>query len=1737
MAQADTEMDPNGLHMRSCRELWTILLGRSALRDPTQIKAELDRFGDRFLQGLAYYKPPSPSSANKVKLNKSVHPTLKELGLRISKFLGLDEEQSVQLLLCYLQDDYRGTQASIKLALQEERQSQALMLKIANYYYEERICMLRCVLQLLTYFQDEKHPYRMQFAQCMEMLEQKDMVGKYCKHLEKLCKEDAPTWETHGNLMTERQVSRWFVQCLREQAMLLEVIFLYYAYFAISPKELLSLTRLFKEQGFGLRQQNRHLIEASMDPLVERIGYFAVLILLEGFDIDTLQECALKDHTDQHPFALEKQICKDMDDVLLMLGDLPHHAPVLLAWALLRHTLSPDEAAPAIRKMGNTAIKLHVFQYLTNMLRALGSGENNCTTSTACVCVYSLLCFVLMSLEEQTLGNQQDVIDTACQVLSAPNLSDLFWNTEPTTGLGILLDSVCGMFPYHMSPLLQLLTPLVSNRTTARKVYMFLNKMSFYTEYYKHKPHDVLSHEDETLWKRQSPKLLYALGLGQTNIRVPQGTIGQVTSCGLGALVRWEFSYSCWTLFTCEIEMVLHVVSTADVIQHCERVKPIIDLVHKVISADPSLADCLLPITSRLYLLLQRLTTIMRPPMTFIASCVNCVTALAQTMTSKVWADLHQTGFLPLVSNPGFGRISAEGMNSGGYRTLLGIEQMHGEYDVTISFLHLVTALVKGRLGSTQGLIPSIQFVLHEILPNYYRWRYKSHGVRDQLGYLILQLLHAILNLSSDLVADTSNPSLQSVCVYGLLNTEARQAVINVMGTGVDTINGAIFSRAGSSGTEGQGQMLIQMVKLAFSITNNVIRLKPPSSGMSLLEQALTQHGADGNNLIAVLAKYIYHKYDPSLPRLAIQLLKRLATVAPMSVYACLGSDAAAIRDAFLNRLQCTVEDMQIKVMILDLLTVAVETQPGLIELFLNLQVKDASDGTKEYSMGRWSCLHVVLDLIDFQQPDRFWCTPQLHRSAVAFLHALWQDRRDSAMTVLRTKPHFWEKLTSPLFGTLLPLSESSELSALETCAFIMKILCLEIFYVVRGSLDSSLKSILKKFSDEKRFAYWSKYVHSLICQVADEEGSRAIPPEYQMLLSGWRMLLIVSTNHAEVTHLTDAAVRKQLFRDILDGTQALFQVQNSVVCLQLGSMLCTLMVILLRKWMNDLDSPSDIILCLAKILEGILQTDPQQMEKTKSRVFSALISVVNMKPMKASEIPQYQQLVHSVCETLQDEVLSLVDQTQHSLKAESNSEDSMETESSLRTRQKDQRDGVCVLALYLAKELCQADEDGEQWLLVIRKLPVLHTLLGALEVSLRFKQNLHFCDATLHLLFTLAKTHQGAAAVAGAGLAESVCLPLLSVYQLSTNGASTAQPSISSRKALDAPSWPGVYRLTVSLMERLLKTLRYNFLTEALDFVGVHQERILQCLGAVRTVQSLACLEEADHTVGFLLQLSSFTHEWHFHLPQLMKDIQVNLCYLCQSCTSLLHSRKMLQHYLQIKNGETVAPAAAPRGSQTPSKQPTAESEALEFRALQCVQHSLLKILSQTLASLRAFTPDLCQILQLWPLDLAQYQLLFSLSFTTPAFDTDVTPSFGTLLATVNVTLNMLGELDKKKDLPLLAQTLPTTAEENKNLKSLLLFTMENCFYVLISQAVRYLKDSSVNSRDKQRMKQELSSELSTLLSSISRYLRRGGPSSPAGGLLPSPQSQPATFAKAAPEAQDPIIQLVHAFVRQLQR
>lgn len=68
------------------------------------------------------------------------------------------------------------------------------------------------------------------------------------------------------------------------------------------------------------------------------------------------------------------------------------------------------------------------------------------------------------------------------------------------------------------------------------------------------------------------------------------------------------FWFVCVSFFICNLRLLFCVFLFvfSDVMAHCARVKPILDLVHKIISTDWTVSDCLLPLTSRIYMLLQR---------------------------------------------------------------------------------------------------------------------------------------------------------------------------------------------------------------------------------------------------------------------------------------------------------------------------------------------------------------------------------------------------------------------------------------------------------------------------------------------------------------------------------------------------------------------------------------------------------------------------------------------------------------------------------------------------------------------------------------------------------------------------------------------------------------------------------------------------------------------------------------------------------------------------------------------------------------------------------------------------------------------------------------------------------------------------------------------------------------------------------------------------------------------------
>ena len=72
-------------------------------------------------------------------------------------------------------------------------------------------------------------------------------------------------------------------------------------------------------------------------------------------------------------------------------------------------------------------------------------------------------------------------------------------------------------------------------------------------------------------------------------------------------------------------------------------------------------------------------------------------------------------------------------------------------------------------------------------------------------------------------------------------------------------------------------------------------------------------------------------------------------------------------------------------------------------------------------------------------------------------------------------------------------------------------------------------------------------------------------------------------------------------------------------------------------------------------------------------------------------------------------------------------------------------------------------------------------------------------------------------------------------------------------------------------------------------------------------------------------------------------------------------------------------------------------------------IHFRLLRIVCNILGFLKNFTPNICELLLDEGMDIDEYTPLFGLTFSAPALDNEVTPSFGTLLSCLNVCLGYM--------------------------------------------------------------------------------------------------------------------------------
>ncbi|XP_039272759.2 nucleoporin NUP188-like [Styela clava] len=1753
------------------QELWRITVGRSCIKDADLVGNELNKNIQCLENCLKYYKTNGEESKKKLKNNKSISSNLQTFCLKLAEFLNLDSVQTLNLISQYSFCDFHGSKEKFNELLEDDRSHFALIGKITEYFFSERLHLLRIIKHVLSYFEDKSHDFQQEYAEIVNNLKS-DLSKNIFSQYKEQFSSDPPSSKSRGSSFTHQVIVPFALQAVKEQCELLEILFMYYSHFEMAPDILLQLGKTFKDQGYGAGHPLLEVTDTSnLAHLLSRLNILQQLILIEGFDMEYLQRLAEAGGTDQHKLSQKKTEFKELDKIFCSLTEIPAISPVLLAWATIRYQILHDSGSNVTQRLGERVIEQKVWFHIMQVsdLHPVESDLPVATTSRNVL--RRLLSCVTHSFHEDTLGDYGELMEAVTKVLSSSKTAaEAFWSEKKRgTGLHLLLSSASGYFPLHLSPMMKLLTALTSGEISSYEVFTFISNLPSVAEYLAARgTDDVESNENGSHWKLLMNKNLLVAG-GFHHFKVPMGTVGNLIDTQLGAMVQWQTNVNGWKFFQAEIENLLQYrgqSSDLEVLGYVDKANLIYGLLEKLLEPLPKyknlakkneIMENLEPFIEKIFPLIQRLTNMINPPLDLLSLCVRCltmwlkcdtsinqgsdssgpsmknnqhllsiITAISRiqflpfseqnfmkSFESAAKLPLHYVSELPAPLYPGiFGNVLAN------------VERSNGRYPFTVAILDLIISLVERTIDWNSEMFeddknlnlkliiaviaPAVLYFLREIFPTFHKWR-QDLETTDKIGLKCLNLCHIMLrsyNTRSANNDDLQPASLWSPIQHMTLNILTHSHSVDIILKLISIPVDVLHSLLASDPTSPSVVYLMEIIRFGFSVLNNILRLendilcsnktkeqqfvganKDEENIASYLHSVLSTHCPGGPNLVSLVAGYLYHQHNSSLPRIALSLLRRISVAVPMSLHASLGQDVAAVRDILLSRIKSRTEDVHLKIGILEFLRISVQTQPGLLELFLDLEQIDKDNSDKGLKLGKSSCLSAVLELINKDMQGTYQLPAELHTACVKLLNSLWVDRRHAALKALRsystsskTKSSFWNSFLLPLFSDNSP-KEIAQSDLLETCAHILNTLGLENFYTTPSGKDPALDPIMKEFAEKDRYNHLSK-VNVCVCKTLPrlnkvESESRL------MFVAAWRTFVLASD-------LKDPVKIRKYINDIMMAVGALVEEIEThsgiVTALNLtSSLLLTLLHKSPKTTLVDFEATEKIFSKIVQILED-LKNSQEEVERSQIYLHAILLHLFAKLKAKADGKIKFSKSI-SIWLRISCSSLRLVQRDQE--KSEKNLKRNVETS---------------LLLIQTIQEIFlmnNTDEDvSALWLKIVIEESSFN-LLGS--VILRLISSAHLDDdgnalraslsvAIFRLFSTVCRHHQSALAILNTGIMPEFCLKTTNTY------TDTA--------AAQKKNWLNVYHLSLVLVQNMLDVLSHNFLDHALDFIGVHNDRIIQCLEAVRINQSPSILQEATFTTALLSSLSkSFIREWRFKLLHSYQSCIEIVASLCHSCVAMLLRPRLLQEAMefsskkdqsvQISTSTLNAARQTSVVSQKSISQDDLESASPKFLS---AQKGLFSILGNCLAIFKHLSPDLCQILLDQTVDPEEYQPILSIGFSTPSLDQVSPPTFGTIINASNVSWKVISQ----------------SATNSAELTDIATYVMDTALTVAISQGMLLLKHPLVSHRDKQRLRRELRDELISCLRSANRHFRHSS-----GGVT-SPQTSPSAGSRSTLKA-----------------
>lgn len=311
------------------------------------------------------------------------------------------------------------------------------------------------------------------------------------------------------------------------------------------------------------------------------------------------------------------------------------------------------------------------------------------------------------------------------------------------------------------------------------------------------------------------------------------------------------------------------------------------------------------------------------------------------------------------------------------------------------------------------------------------------------------------------------------------------------------------------------------LVQLSMTILMQILRLRKQqqhdsvSPVLSPLESIIYTQPKQRDNLriIPVVTSYMSNIFNRRLPLLSCRLLRRFAIEFQMSLLACLDMEPDQIRLTFLQRLPDDQESDQLKMAIIEFVEACISKQPGLTEAFFKIrnERRFTDTGTtsavapKEIGDGILTYMEQYLDTI---AQDSCCIVSPLLSKIMSLFHALWKNNMQTLVADLIKMDNFWTSLFNPLYG---PIVED-----IQAYSQLFNIIGIELFRSSSSNgsdddkMDPRLRQAFERFFEPTVFCRW---VDQILVDMPRETADQQIfdeTPEWLCRLQSFKDFLVL---------------------------------------------------------------------------------------------------------------------------------------------------------------------------------------------------------------------------------------------------------------------------------------------------------------------------------------------------------------------------------------------------------------------------------------------------------------------------------------------------------------------------------------------------------------------------------------------------------------------------------------------------